>query len=303
MKKAVFLLVSVLIITYLSGYPSRAELVDEIPAKVLAGAEAGGTVGRISYPTRDYAGDGSPLIKEALVYLPPAYPEGGPFDVLFLLHGLGGDETEWGFDADSDAKKIVDSLIVSGRTPRMIIVMPNGRSRAEFTDFSSKSVPSFHLFGQELRNDLVPCIDANYMTWGSLTPDDPAASRTHRAIAGLSMGAMQVINIGLCECPDLFSAFGAFSAPKATWPAERIASELERFPDLPIRCLYCVCGTSDTSAFASSQNAVKRLPDLCERFTQSNLYWHETPGGHNFRVWNLGFYQFLLLLGRTDQNR
>ena len=302
MKRSLCLIPVLILIACLIPCPAPAEFADRIPEDVLAGAEPGGTVERIAYPSRDYLGSGDPLTKEALVYLPAGYPDDAPYDVMYLLHGVGGNEDEWGFASGSEGKKIADSVIDAGLTPRTIIVMPNGRSCARFNDLSGATSPAFSLFGQELRNDLVPFIDARYPTWGHETPGDPSASRDHRAIAGLSMGAMQVVNIGLCECADLFSAFGAFSAPRTTLPADRIAAALESFPDLTFRCFYCVCGTWDESAFSTSEAAVKRLPELSAAFSEDNCFWHETPGGHNFRVWNLGLYQFLLLLGQTGSD-
>lgn len=299
MKRSLSLMAALILLSCLTACPAAAELADRIPEEVLHGAAPEGTVERVAYETRDYRGNGDPVTKKALVYLPAGYPEGAPFDVLYLLHGVGGDETEWGFETGSEAKKIADSLIASGQTKRTIIVMPNGRSCKNFNVVSGTS-PAFDYFGQELRNDLIPFIDGRYPTWGHETAEDPAAARDHRAIAGLSMGAKQVINIGLCECADLFSAFGAFSAPRTTLPADRIAAALENFPDLDFRCFYCVCGTWDESAYSTSRAAAARLAEKCPRFNEGNCFWHETPGGHNFKVWDLGLYQFLLLLGGTE---
>ena len=72
------------------------------------------------------------------------------------------------------------------------------------------------------------------------------------------MGGMQTINIGLCECLDLFSAFGAFSAAPTSYPAASVAKKLEAFPEEDrIRFFYSICGTEDGTAYASAAAAAK----------------------------------------------
>ena len=256
--------------------------------------EGGGTVEKIEYPSRDYTGDGAEVTKKALVYLPVGYSEDRQYDLLVLCHGIGGTEKEWGFGT---ARCVVDRLIANGEIPPLIIVMPNGRSTANYGNTGYGNMQSFYTFGREIRGDLLPWMDAHYATWGSLTPDDLSASRDHRYMAGLSMGGMQTINIGLCECLDLFSAFGAFSAAPTSYPAARIASELEKFDGLSIRMFYSLCGAQDGVACASAADAAKSLPDHTARLTEANWIWQECPGAHSFAVWNLGLFNFLRILG------
>ena len=290
----------------LGAVPARAEsaalpeLPDRLPAAYRkALPEGGGTVERITYPSRDYTGDGAEVIKNAVVYLPAGYPDAGPFDLLVLCHGIGGSETEWGFpDRNCIGRSIVDRLIAEGEIKPLIIVMPNGRSTANFSDTSFANMQSFYTFGQEIRNDLLPWMDAHYATYGASALDDLTAAREHRYMAGLSMGGMQTINIGLCECLDLFSAFGAFSAAPTSYTSAQIASRIRAFDLYPVRFFYSVCGTGDTVAFASASGAAKDLPQVSDRFTEANWLWQECPGVHSFDVWNLGLYNFLRILGR-----
>jgi len=260
--------------------------------------EGAGTVRQIQYPSRDYTGNGAEVTKNALVYLPAGYSEDRQYDLLVLCHGIGGTEKEWGFlNPDCDGRNAVDRLIAEGETSPLIIVMPNGRSTAFFSDTSFNNMASFYTFGQEIRNDLLPWMDAHYATYGSLTPEDPAASREHRYMAGLSMGGMQTINIGLCECLDLFSAFGAFSAAPTSYPASKVASEIRKFDDYSIRFFYSICGKQDGTAYASASAAAKKLPEYSDRFTEENWLWQECPGDHNFSIWYLGLFNFLRILG------
>ena len=159
---------------------------------------------------------------------------------------------------------------------------------------------SFYSFGQELRNDLIPYIDANFATYAEYDENgyDLTAARDHRAMAGLSMGGMQTINIGLCECLDIMSFFGAFSAAPTSNTASVIAEKLATFDEeYDIHCFYNICGVSDGIALYSAKAAVNGLDGLTDRLTDGeNLIWHEVPGAHDYKVWNLGLYNFAQML-------
>ncbi len=280
--------------------PALPELPDRLPAEYKKTMhENCGTVEWIQYPSKDYTGDGADVTKRAVVYLPAGYSPENRYDLLVLCHGIGGTESEWGFpNPYCEAKNAVDHLIAEGEIRPLIIVMPNGRSTPNFRDTSFGNMASFYTFGSEIRNDLLPWMDTHYATWGSDTPDDLSASRDHRYMAGLSMGGMQTINIGLCECLDLFSAFGAFSAAPTSYTAAKVASEIKKFEDCPIRFFYSICGLQDGTAYASASQAAKSLPDYTDRVNASNWYWQECDGGHDFNIWNLGLFNFLRILGK-----
>ncbi len=274
---------------------------DVLPKECYTAPKNCGKVEPIAYPSRDYAGDGSEITKHALIYLPYGYSETSRYDVLVLCHGVGGTENEWGFrNQYCIGRNIVDRLIDSGEVSPFIVVCPNGRSSADCYNTSMNNASAFYDFGQELRNDLLPYIDAHYATHGSDTPDDLSASREHRSIAGLSMGGMQTINIGLCECLDLFSAFGAFSAAPTSYTSPVIAEKLEAFPDTEVRYFYSICGTQDGIAYQPAYQAAGKLPENCARFSDSNWHWHEKKGTHSFDIWNLGLYNFVKLLGTLE---
>ena len=304
-KRFLTLFVLLLLLCLSAGTAGSAGFPD-LPARLPAAyksvlREGGGTVERIEYPSRDYTGNGAEVIKKAVVYLPAGYSEDRQYDLLVLCHGVGGTENEWGFmKAGSVGKNAVDHLIANGEVPPLIIVMPNGRSTAKYGATGYGNMQPFYTFGQEIRNDLLPWMDAHYATYGSLTPDDLPASREHRYMAGLSMGGMQTINIGLCECLDLFSAFGAFSAAPTSYPASRIAVEIEKFDGCPIRMFDSLCGAQDAIAYDSASKAAKDLPDHTGRLTEKNWIWQECPGSHSFEVWNLGLFNFLRIMGSGE---
>ena len=300
MKKMISLIILLSILLGAAASAESAigavELEVKLPSEYMTGVKDGGKVEKIAYPSRDYSGDGAEITKHAVVYLPPDYSEDNVYDVLILCHGIGGSENEWGFlNPFSLGRNLTDHLILNGEIRPLIIVMPNGRSTANYMDTSMGNAESFKHFGKELRNDLLPWIDAHYATWGSRTPDDLTAARDHRAMAGLSMGGMQTINIGLCECLDLFSTFGAFSAAPTSNNAASIAARMANFEDYPVRLFYSICGLQDGIAYGAASQAAKNLPDYSDRFTDENWIWQECDGGHDFNIWNVGLFNFLRL--------
>lgn len=275
--------------------PAEFSFADAIPYEALrTGVEKTGTIEMITYETKDYFGDGAVIEKNAYVYLPYGYDKEKKYNVLYLMHGIGGNEKEWGMYNDSSkVKRIMDNLIADGTIEPFLIVTPNGRSGKDFANTSS-DYNSFYEFGKELRNDLILYIESHYATWADATEEgyDMAAAREHRAMAGLSMGGMQTINIGMCECLDLFGWFGAFSAAPTSYTADKIAEKLQEFPDLDIRYFYAVCGTEDQIALSSAKGAVNGLTSYSDRLDDSNFYWQTLPGVHDFNIWYLGFYNF-----------
>ncbi len=255
-----------------------------------------GKVVDINYTTYAYYGDGSEITKHAYVYLPPEYDENGQYNVLYLMHGVGGDEYEWEMHkAFSEIKLALDNMIYHKDIEPFIVVVPNGRSCVEYTDKSMENANSFYEFGKELRNDLIPYIEANFATYAEYDENgyDLTATRDHRAMAGLSMGAMQTINIGICECLDILSYFGAFSAAPTTYDAATIAEKLAGFEPYDIHYFYNICGLSDTGSLAAGGGAVNGLSDLTDKVKDGeNMVYQTVNGGHTMSVWKLGFYNF-----------
>ena len=277
-------------------------VVNMIPTKyVTTYTGEGGTIEPITYMAKDYVGNGPEVEKKAFVYLPEGYDESKQYNVLYLMHGIGGNQNEWGLNdaRGSKVKKIMDHLIGNGEIEPFIVVTPNGKALAcEPND----ATQSFYYFGNELRNDLIPYIESHYATYADYNEEgyDLSATRTHRAMAGLSMGGMQTINIGICECLDLFSWYGAFSAAPTSYNSSKVAS-LIKDSEYDIDFFYNICGTEDNIAYASSSGAAKSLPAFSEKFTDGeNFIWQEKSGGHDFSIWYLGFYNFARIAFREQ---
>ncbi len=255
-----------------------------------------GKVVDINYTTYAYADNMEEITKHAYVCLPPKYDETKQYNVLYLMHGVGGNEQEWNINGVFDEIRcVMDNLMYYGEADPFIIVVPNGRSCVNYENTSFDNAYAFYEFGKELRNDLIPYIDANFATYAEYDENgyDLTAARDHRAMAGLSMGGMQTINIGLCECLDIISYFGAFSAAPTSNTADVIAEKLKNFEEYDIHYFYNICGLSDGTAIASARGAVTGLDELTDKLTDGeNFMWHEVAGYHDYKVWNLGLYNF-----------
>src|SRR5215213_7360538 len=126
--------------------------------------------------------------RKATIYLPPGYSKNTKYPVLYLLHGIGGDEYEWLRDG-GNPNLILDNLIAEGKTKPMIVVMPNGRAVKDDSRngniMAPDKVQGFANFEKDLLNDLIPYIENFFST---------LKDRENRAIAGLSMGGGQSLN-------------------------------------------------------------------------------------------------------------
>ncbi|QMW00487.1 alpha/beta hydrolase [Spirosoma foliorum] len=145
----------------------------------------------------------SSLMNQAVkfsIYLPPDYfVSNRRYPVVYLLHGLGDNETGWVQFGEAD--RIADEGIKSGQLPPMIIVMPNAWATFYVNDYQNK-VRYEDMFVQEL----IPHIDSMFRT---------RTERTYRAISGLSMGGFGSLTLAMHH-PELFSACAALSAAVRT---------------------------------------------------------------------------------------
>lgn len=215
------------------------------------------------------------------VYTPPGYSKDGTYPVLYLLHGIGGDETEWQRFATPNV--LLDNLIADGKAVSMIVVMPNGRAqendRAEGNVFASSA--AFATFERDLLEDVIPAIESRYSA---------STDREQRALAGLSMGGGQALNFGLAHL-DRFAWIGAFSAaPNTRAPAELVPdpAALTRQAKL----LYLSCGNKD-SLFNISQGVHVYL-----REQNVPHIWNVDGHGHDATHWRNNLYHFAQRLFR-----
>jgi enterochelin esterase-like enzyme len=208
------------------------------------------------------------------VYTPPGYSEEKKYPVLYLLHGIGGDETEWQRFAQPEI--LLDNLIADGKATPMIIVMPNGRAqkndRAEGNVFAT--APAFEKFERDLLDDVIPTIESRYST---------EADREHRALAGLSMGGGQSLNFGLTHL-DTFGWVGGFSSAPNTKPPAELIPDADAAKELKL--LWLSCGSKD---------GLIRLSQGFHSFLKENEIphvWHVAEHGHDGPEWKQALYYF-----------
>ncbi|WP_345814946.1 alpha/beta hydrolase family protein [Paraburkholderia sp. PREW-6R] len=231
---------------------------------------------------------------EATVVLPDVYV-GGPadkrFPVVYLLHGSGGDYTDW--TSNSPIGKLADRY-------HMILVMPDGGHESWYID---SPVDPRSLYETYVGTEVVRYVDAHFRT---------IAARQARAITGLSMGGFGALHIAL-DRPDEFGAAGSISGavdPRGCedepgiddvfgdptrhadfWNNEAIVANARSFGDAHI-ALTIDCGVDD-SLVGSNRTLHERLVELGVPHDYA-----ERPGGHTWAYWsNAVRYQVLFFAG------
>ncbi len=216
------------------------------------------------------------------VYTPPGYSEDQQYPVLYLLHGIGGDEHEWA--RGGAAQAILDNLHADEKVVPMIVVLPNGRAAQDITarDPIPRQSPAFAAFEQDLLQDLIPFIEEHYSV---------QSDRESRALAGLSMGGGQSLNFGLSHL-EKFGWVGGFSSAPNTRPASDLLRD-KADAARQLKLLWVSCGDRDSLLRIS-----ERFHDSLEEQDIPHR-WHIHPGGgHDFRVWKSDLYHFAPLLFR-----
>ncbi len=209
------------------------------------------------------------------VYTPPGYDASQQYPVLYLLHGIGGDENEWQNLCSPNI--ILDNLIADGKTVPMIVVMPNGRAQKNDSPEGNvyAAAPAFANFEFDLLNDVIPAIESKYSV---------ISDREHRALAGLSMGGGQSLNFGLAHL-DTFAWVGGFSSAPNTKTPEELVPDPAKSKD-QLKLLYISCGNKDglirISQGVHTYLKEEGIPHI----------WHVDSHGHDDKTWSKNLYNF-----------
>lgn len=229
--------------------------------------------------------------RKANVLLPVGYSEEKKYPVLYLLHGIGGDQNEWLY---GKPEYVIGNLIASGEAEDMIVVFPNVRARkndaANPSDiFTLEHFQAFDNFINDLSKDLMPYIEENYSV---------KTGRENTAIAGLSMGGRESLYIGF-SMPETFGyigafcpAFGIFGYSNNNVIEEGLFTEDTFTLPKDLKTLVMIVkGKSD--------GVVRDEPLKYHNALVNNEVDHiyyETEGGHDFSVWGHGLYSFTMRL-------
>ncbi len=189
-------------------------------------------------------------LRHFYVYTPPGYDAklAAGYPVLFLLHGAGNSETNW--EAIGRANFILDNLLAEKQAKPMLLVMPFGHAVPQNGPDQARNN---ELFEQDLFASILPALESGYRV---------AKGARNRAVAGLSMGGMQALAIGLRH-PEEFAWIGVFSPIMEPDFETRYAAQLADAPGLnkKLALLWMGCGTEDNlfkGAKAADEALTKR---------------------------------------------
>jgi enterochelin esterase family protein len=228
------------------------------------------------------------------VYTPPGYEKGeGKYPVFYLLHGAMDCDASWSTVGRSGF--ILDNLIAAGKARPMIVIMPAGHT-GPFR-FGPPADRSFERqmdeFGEDFTRDVKPYVEKNYRLF---------ADRDHRAIAGLSMGGAQTLNIAFSHL-DEYAYVGVFSsgifgiaggrggaAPSTRWEDGHKATLDSGDLKKGLRLVWFGCGKEDF--LLSTSNATVNML----KKHQFAVVSRESTGGHTWINWRDYLHEFAPLL-------
>jgi enterochelin esterase family protein len=225
------------------------------------------------------------------VYLPPGYERNRErYPVLYLLHGAGDSDDSW--STVGRAGFVLDNLIAAKRAKPMIVVMPAGHVRG--AQGNPLSLAGDDPFVRDFVTDIVPLVDARYRV---------APGRANRAIAGLSMGGSQTLNIAITQL-DRFGYIGVFSsgllggfpiggrggpAPgggAADWETRHAAALADARAKKELRLFWFATGADDFLLETTTGTiALFRKHGF-------NPVYQETAGGHTWLNWRAYLTEF-----------
>lgn len=232
--------------------------------------------------TVEYVSKAAGAKRTMLVYTPPGYSKEHKYPVLYLLHGGGDDETGWVKKGAADV--ILDNLSADKKAVPMIVVMPNGRV-VKPGEKPANPFAGFDAFGKDLLEDVIPFVEKTYPV---------KADRDHRALAGLSMGGLQTLDIGLTHL-DTFAAIGVFSSgwfPDRLVKFEKDNQALLKDPETNRKLtLFWIANGKPDIAYKNNQ----AMLELFDKYKLRYEY-REGKGGHDWASWKNHLYAFAPLL-------
>jgi enterochelin esterase family protein len=217
------------------------------------------------------------------VYTPPGYEKGeGKFPVFYLLHGAMDCDDSW--STVGRAGFILDNLIAARKAKPMIVVMPAGHTGA--FSFGGRGAGGFERamdeFGKDFVDDIRPHIEKNYRV---------ISDREHRAIAGLSMGGAQTLNIAFGNLKD-YGYVGVFSSgifgitggpggapPNKQWEERNKAALDDAGLKSGLKLLWFGCGKDDFLVETSNATVSMLKGHGFE------VPYKESDGGHTWINW------------------
>lgn len=227
-----------------------------------------------------YDSEATGTTRRVHIYTPPGY-ERAPrrrYPVLLLLHGSGDDDSGW-VSFFGRANVILDNLINGKQAVPMIVVMPNGHIHLPDRRVDWRETDAF--LERDLLGDLLPLVERSYRV---------KAGRASRAIAGLSMGGGQTVVVGMRN-PDVFSAWGVFSAGIWTQMPEPFAASIAAFGRSGAEHLLWIGVGKNDFVYDRTQALLEKL-----REREIPFVYHEDDSGHQWSAWRDFLHRFAPLL-------
>jgi enterochelin esterase family protein len=238
--------------------------------------------------------------RRAYVYTPPDYDRnaGARYPVLYLQHGANENGSSW--SRQGRAGLILDNLIAAGKAKPMLVVMETGYVTQPAAPFGPAPAPAgvppaggpggagggYSAFEGIVIGDLIPMIDSTFRT----LPD-----RDHRAMAGLSMGGAQTLQITLSHL-DKFSWIGAFSSPlRAGQDLKTAYSGAFADPgafNKKVHLLWFGAGSAEERML----KAALAIHDELEQEGIKNVFYQSPGTAHEWQTWRRDLHEFAPLL-------
>lgn len=248
-----------------------------------------GTVAKRWYPSK-----GLHMDRRITIYTPPGYESSKEkLPVLYLLHGVGGDEEAW--STSGHAPQILDNLIAAGQVKPMIVVMPNGHTNnSAAPGESSKGYYYPEMMTPDVFNgdmetyfpEIISFVEQNYRV---------RKDKNSRAIAGLSMGGFHSLYISANQA-NTFGYVGLFSPaimpPKDAQVAvyQNLDEKLKTQKANGLKLYWVAIGKTDF-LYKNVQDYRKKLEEL-----QLPYEYKESEGGHTWSNWRQYLTEFTPLL-------
>jgi len=233
-----------------------------------------GKIDTITYASKSVGNN-----RKMLVYTPPGFSKSTTYPVLYLLHGIGGDEKEWFTHGAPNV--ILDNLLADKKIVPMIVILPNGRAQADDRAIGNVygTAPAFAVFDKDLLGSIIPYIEANYPV---------KKDRVNRALAGLSMGGGQSLDFGLANL-DAFAWVGGFSSAPNTFPPAKLVPD-PAVAKQKLKLLWVSCGDQD-----GLMNVSRGFHTYLKENNVPHI-WHVDSGKHDWPVWKNDLYLFSQLI-------
>ncbi len=208
------------------------------------------------------------------VWTPAGYEKStAKLPVLYLIHGGGDTDTSW--PSVGRAGEILDNLMAEGKIKPMIVVMPNGTIN---TPDMMGEVP---LFAKDMVTDIIPFIEQNYRC---------LTDKKNRAIAGLSMGGMETLEVALNNI-DMFNYVWVLSSSFAPGQKDVYDFQRENLKKLAShinKAWKILCFTQGGPSDIAYNNCKQTL-ELFDG-AQIKYEYNEVPGGHSWTAWRQNLY-------------